>query len=103
MSLHHFFGQGQAQAAAYSRVLGLRAALVESLENMWQILRCDPSTTVRDGNFKNTRMRVRLHLHFDNAPFQAELQGVREQIVEDLFNPKRIGFDPCPQRSGFNQ
>ena len=82
MDLHQFLDQGQADAAALVRArLGL-PDLLEPVEDARQFLGGDAYARVAHREFREAVTRDQLDA---NRPVQRELEGVREQVEDDLF------------------
>src|SRR6516162_7080385 len=89
-------GDAQTQPGA---ALGPAAGLVhavEALEDVRQMLRGDADPRVTDA--RHHRSALRLDLHLDHATRRRVLDGIVQQVVEDLPQPRRIAS--CAQALG---
>src|SRR5262249_17855878 len=91
MELYELPRQGQPESRALD-LLGGHPHLLELLEDRFLVLGRDTHTGVADGYLNGAIQGFRQDL---NAPaFRCELDGIREQVEQDLADLALIGLDP---------
>ena len=87
-------GQAEAEPAMMTREAGLR--LPETLEELRQEFGGDTAPAVGHGD---PRVRLRaLQAHVDPPARRGELDGVRDQVPEDLLQARRVAQDGAGER-----
>src|SRR5262249_51304830 len=79
-------GQAQAEAAVNARAAAVR--LAEPLEEVGQEIRPDPRSGVLDGQMGPVAVTDQPDV--DLAPRRGELDGIGEEVADDLLEPSRV-------------
>ncbi len=89
MLFHQVLDDGQPQAQAAMSAGGGSVALAEAFEHVGQEFGADAHAVVADGNFELAVRLAQAHRH-GAVPFR-ELEGVAEQVPDDLLQPVGVG------------
>ena len=91
VQLDEVLGDRQAEAQPPRRSRRRRIGLTEAIEHVGQEFRCDALARVVHGNLHRSRLPRCLHL--DAAARSGELDGVVQDVPEDLLHAPPVGLD----------